>query len=144
MDIGYIPWTYPVGACSVVHGIYPHMGSTVYHPRDIIKCAPRDIPHVVHGIKNVVHGSNSLSRGHTTISRGYDIDIHPRCRFGAYPVDYTYPVGNIPWATCDIQWATCDIQWVRTVDYTTPVGYIRGEHISRGYDIPWTTCTHGI
>ena len=29
------------------------------------------------------------------------------------------------------------------MDYTNPVDDVRGELVSRGYDIPWTTCTHG-
>ena len=59
------------------------------------------------------------------------------CRFPTSPVNNTYPVDYIPWVTFDIP-------WTYPVDYIHPVGDISGELISRGYDIPWTTCTHGI
>ena len=57
-----------------------------------------------------------------------------RCRFHRYPVDYTRPVDYIPWDTFYIP-------WVHAVDTPYPVGYSRGLHISRGHDIPWTTCS---
>ena len=146
--VGYIPWTaghilwtYPVGANIVVHGTYPQMYSTSYYPRDMVRCCPRDMPT---GYKMLSTGLKAYPLQNTGISRGRNVDIPPQCRLRAYPVDNTYPLGYIPWATCYIPWTTYYIPWTHTVDYPYPVGYNRGQHISRGYDIPWTTCTHGI
>ena len=74
----------------------------------------------------------------TGISRGQHIDMDSRCRFRAYGVDNTHPVGYIPWDTSYIP-------WVYAVDYTYPVGDIGVEYIyGVDNDMVWTTCTHGI
>ena len=55
---------------------------------------------------------------------------------------------HIPWTTHALWVISCGTHIVsrgtHPVDYTNPVDDVRGELISRGYDIPWTTCTHGI
>ena len=106
-------------------------------PRDIlwvlstgyIRCCPRDI-------KCCSRVRTYIQWDFDIISRGRHIDMAPRCRFRCSPVDYTHPVDFIPWSTF------C-IPWVHPVDTAYPVGVSRGLHISRGYDIPWTTCVHG-
>ena len=73
----------------------------------------------------------------TGISRGQHIDMDPRCRFRAYGVDNTHPVGYIPWDTSYIP-------WVYVVDYTHPVGDMPWNTYGVDNDMVWTTCTHGI
>ena len=71
-----------------------------------------------------------------------------------YPVDDMFisrggvDSPHIPWTTHALWVISCGTHIVsrgtHPVDYTNPVDDVRGELTSRGYDIPWTTCTHGM
>ena len=68
----------------------------------------------------------------SAVYRGQHIDMDSRCRFRAYGVDNTHPVGYIPWDTSYIP-------WVYGVDYTYPVG----DMVWSTYMV-WTTIWCGL